>query len=388
MKNICLNSSVKGLLSILFCFFVMGFVDVVSIATSYVQQDFALNDSLANLLPMMVFLWFAVCSLPVGFLMNKIGRKKTVMLSIAVTMTAMLVPLINYSFAMVLVAFALLGIGNTILQVSLNPLVMDVVRKDRITSMLTFGQFIKAISSTLGPVIVGGVAGVLGNWKLIFVVYAVVTVLSWLWLYCVNITEANTKNARTGLNNIVNLMCNRYILMLFSMILLIVGFEIGLMTTLPKYLLEQYDIPIERGGLTCSLYFIARTIATFGGAIILAKVSSRKFLIISMLGAILSFGCFLFLESQWLIFTAVFFVGLFCSNVFAVAFSAAIQSQPDKANDISAFMIMGVAGGALIPPIMGGIADVSSHFISLFVPLLILVYLLVASFKLNHSSIK
>lgn len=248
MKNICLNSSVKGLLSILFCFFVMGFVDVVSIATSYVQQDFALNDSLANLLPMMVFLWFAVCSLPVGFLMNKIGRKKTVMLSIAVTMTAMLVPLINYSFAMVLVAFALLGIGNTILQVSLNPLVMDVVRKDRITSMLTFGQFIKAISSTLGPVIVGGVAGVLGNWKLIFVVYAVVTVLSWLWLYCVNITEANTKNARTGINNIVNLMCNRYILMLFSMILLIVGFEIGLMTTLPKYLLEQYDIPIERGG--------------------------------------------------------------------------------------------------------------------------------------------
>lgn len=384
MKNTNLNGSMKGLLPVLFCFFVMGFVDVVGIATSYVKKDFALSDSLANLLPMMVFLWFAVCSLPVGVLMNKIGRKKTVMLSVVVTTVAMLIPLIHYSFSIVLAAFALLGIGNTILQVSLNPLLTDVVRKDKITGMLTFGQFVKAISSTLGPVIAGCVAGFFGDWKLIFAVYAVATLLAWVWLYLVDIKEASVEQANTGLNNIASLIRNRYILMLFSMILLVVGFEIGLMTTLPKYLLDQYNIPIEKGGLACSLYFIARTIGTFGGAIILTKVDSRKFLTINLLGAILSFGCFLLFSAQWLIFVAVFLIGLFCANVFPIAFSAAIQSEPDKANDISAFMIMGVAGGALIPPIMGGIADMSSHFMSLFVPLCILLYLLAASFKLKH----
>ena len=166
------KTSVAGLLPVLFSFFVMGFVDVVGVATSYVKSDFALNDRIANLLPMMVFLWFAVCSLPTGMLMGRIGRKRTVMASAAVTFVAMLLPMVAYSFPVVLTAFALLGIGNTMLQVSLNPLLADVAGASRATSMLTLGQFIKAICSMLGPVLVGVAAGVWGNWRLIFLLYA------------------------------------------------------------------------------------------------------------------------------------------------------------------------------------------------------------------------
>ena len=79
------KSKVYQLMPVLFAFFVMGFVDVVGISTSYVKNDFTLSDTLANLLPMMVFLWFAVCSLPTGLLMGRIGRKKTVLLSSLVT---------------------------------------------------------------------------------------------------------------------------------------------------------------------------------------------------------------------------------------------------------------------------------------------------------------
>ena len=121
------KSSSLHLLPILFGFFVMGFVDVVGIASNYVKNDFALSDTVANLLPSMVFLWFFVFSVPTGILMNRIGRKNTVLLSIFVTGLAMLVPLVSYTYVAVLVAFALLGIGNTILQVSLNPLLTNIV---------------------------------------------------------------------------------------------------------------------------------------------------------------------------------------------------------------------------------------------------------------------
>lgn len=157
------KSFLKSLIPVLFAFFIMGFVDVVGISTSYVKHDFALSDTLSNLLPMMVFVWFAVFSLPTGIIMGKTGRKKTVLFSILTTCLAMAIPLFDYHFVSVLIAFTLLGIGNTILQVSLNPLLLDVVSKEKVTSMLTLGQFIKAISSTLGPVIASAAVGLFGN---------------------------------------------------------------------------------------------------------------------------------------------------------------------------------------------------------------------------------
>ena len=367
---------------VLFAFFVMGFVDVVGVSTSYVKSDFGLNDTLANLLPMLVFLWFAVCSLPTGLLMKRIGRKNTVLLSSLITIVAMVLPLVYYSFFSVLLAFALLGIGNTVLQVSLNPLLMDVVAKEKVTSLLTFGYFIKAISSTLGPVILSVAVGVWGDWHLVFWVYAVCTSLSWIWLVCTPIQEKREEVAYVG-GSIWKLFKNRKLMVAFSVILLIVGFEIGLMTAVPKYLLERCQIPIEQGGLGCSLYFAARTLGTFIGSIILSRYSSSRFLIINMVLALLAFGLFMVSSNSTIVLAGLFLVGLFCANVFPIIFSSAIQSEPSKADEISALMIMGVAGGAILPVFMGGIADVSNQFVSLFVPLLALVYILGVSVKMR-----
>lgn len=159
------------------CFFVMGIVDLVGISTNYVKQDFVLSDTIANLLPMSLFLWFAILAVPTGIMMNKWGRKRTVLLSMIITLLAMIVPYVSYSFPMMLFAFGMLGIGNTIIQVSLNPLLTNVVSSNRLTSSLTLGQFIKAIAAFLGPVIASRSALWFGDWKLVFVVYGVVTIL-------------------------------------------------------------------------------------------------------------------------------------------------------------------------------------------------------------------
>ena len=382
MKN---QTSFSKLLPVLFGFFIMGFVDVVGISTNYVKQDFQLSDSLANLLPMMVFLWFAVFSVPTGLLMNSIGRKKTVVLSMAITFVAMLVPLAAYKFEVVLVAFALLGIGNTILQVSLNPLLSNVVGGDRLTSSLTWGQFIKAIASFLGPVIAGFAAASLGNWKMLVPIFAVITRASSLWLLVTPIDEHTAGGKTSSFAACFALLKDTTILMFFIGIICVVGIDVGLNITVPKYLMVRCGIPLERAGLGTSLYFIARTTGTFIGAILLVKFSPRRFFLISMVVAIAGMLVMLTMSSLWAILVLVFVVGFAVANVFSIIFSAALQRKPERANEISGLMIMGVAGGAVIPPLMGVVSDSAGQTGGLAVLLIAMAYLLFCAYSLKKA---
>jgi FHS family L-fucose permease-like MFS transporter len=380
MRN---ETSFSKLLPVLFGFFIMGFVDVVGISTNYVKQDFALSDTLANLLPMMVFLWFAVFSVPTGLLMNSIGRKKTVALSMAITFVAMLVPLIAYRFEVVLIAFALLGIGNTILQVSLNPLLSNVVRGDRLTSSLTWGQFIKAIASFLGPIIAGFAATSLGNWKMLFPIFAAVTLLSSLWLMFTSIEEKPVEGKTSSFAACFGLLKDKTILMFFLGILFVVGIDVGLNITIPKFLMERCNILLADAGLGTSLYFIARTTGTFVGAIMLIRFSGRIFLIISMVVAIAGMLVMLMMSNLWAILVLVFILGFAVANVFSIIFSAALQKKPERANEISGLMIMGVAGGAIIPPLMGVVSDTFGQSGGLALLLVAMIYLLFTGFNLK-----
>ncbi len=377
------ENSFTRLLPVLFGFFIMGFVDVVGIATNYIKQDFALTDSLANLLPMMVFLWFAVFSVPTGLLMNSIGRKKTVVLSMVITFVAMLVPLIAYRFELVLVAFALLGIGNTILQVSLNPLLSNVVKGDRLTSSLTWGQFIKAIASFLGPIIAGFAAVSLGNWKMLFPIFAAITLLSTLWLIFTTIEEKPVEGKTSSFAACFSLLSDKTILMFFLGILAVVGIDVGLNITVPKFLMERCNILLDQAGLGTSLYFIARTTGTFVGAILLVKYSARKFFIISMIGAIAGMLVMFTMSNLWAILVLIFIIGFAVANVFSIIFSAALQKKPERANEISGLMIMGVAGGAVIPPLMGVVSDAMGLTGGLAVLLGAMLYLLILAFSLK-----
>lgn len=373
----------KAIYPIVFGFFVMGFVDVVGIATNYVKVDFDLSDTLANLIPMMVFLWFALFSIPTGILMGKAGRRNTVVIALGITVLAMLVPLLFYDFASILIAFALLGIGNTILQVSLNPMVANVVNPDRITSVLTLGQFIKAISSFLGPIIAGAAASFWGNWKLIFIVYAATTLISMIWLISTIPGKEKQEEAKATFGTTLSLFKDKYIVSLFLGILFIVGIDVGLNTSIPKLLMERTDMPLSEAGLGSSLYFAARTIGSFAGALLLAKLPAGRFLKYSMLTAILSFALLLFFDIPWVMFTMIVLVGLACANVFSIIFSYALQHQPERGNEISALMIMGVSGGALITPLMGIVSDGFGQVAGLAVLLFCLLYIYVISFRFN-----
>lgn len=379
------KSSISKVLPVLFGFFIMGFVDLVGIATNYVKQDFALSDTLANLLPMSLFLWFGILSVPTGMMMNKLGRKTTVLISMVVTFLAMLMPLISYSFPMILVAFGLLGIGNTIIQVSLNPLISNVVRGERLTSSLTLGQFIKSIASFLGPIIAGYAASKFGDWKLIFMVFAAITILSGLWLFLTRIPKESISQKVSSYSESFALLKDKSILLLFLGIVVAVGIDVGLNTTIPKFLMERCGIVLEQAGLGTSLYFVARTVGSFIGAIILVKFSGRKYFIISMLVAIPAFIAMLVLANLWAILSMIFIIGFAIANVFSIIFSTALKLKPESANEISGLLIMGVAGGAFIPWIMGVTSDSFGQVGGLVLLLAGLGYLLFNALRLKEE---
>lgn len=376
------GKKILGVLPLLFGFFIMGFVDVVGVATNYVKHDFMLSDSVANLLPMMVFVWFVLCSIPTGLLMGRFGRRNVVLLSIVITAVAMLIPIVRYDYPCVLVAFALLGIGNTILQVSLNPMVAAVVSSRRVASVLTLGQFIKAVSSMLGPVIAGAVAAMYGDWKLIFVVYAVVSVVSMLWLLC-GVKAENPSGSEQGaatMRSVIALCCNSRVVMLFFGIMCVVGLDVGLNVLIPQVLMVRTGMPLHEAGLGTSLYFLSRTVGALIGAFMLTRISSRSLLKWCMAVALVALVALMLAWDLYVIVALVIILGLMCANVFSILFSMALELEPAKNDEVSALMIMGVSGGAMIPPVMGLLSDLGG--VTSGIPLLIgcVVYICLLSF--------
>lgn len=346
--------SLVRLFPIMFGFFVMGFVDIIGVGTNNVKADFSyLNDTQANLLSLSCFFWFLVLAVPTGMLMNRIGRKNTVLLSFLLHVVAMIVPLVVYDFASVMVAFGLLGMANTLLQVSLNPLVTDVVGSGKVTGTLTLGQFVKAISSFVGPFIVAWASGTVFGWKLVFPIYAGMSLLALIWLWLTSVEEVRQERTEISFRDTFELFRDRRILLYFIGILVLVGADVGINVTFPKFLMERCELTRADAGLGNSVYFFARMLGAFCGGILLMKYSERKFFAYSVYIALAGLILVPLTGNLWFILFSVVVFGIGYANLFSIIFSLSLQRRPDRANEVSALLIAGIAGGAVLPPILG-----------------------------------
>ena len=346
------------LIPVMFSFFTMGFVDLVGIATNYVKADFQLSDTLANLLPSMVFFWFLIFSVPTGMLMNKIGQRKTVLLSIVVTVAALLLPLLNYSFASMLISFSLLGIGNTLMQVSLNPLLSNIVSGNRLASTLTLGQFVKAIASFLAPIIAGWAAVSWGNWKLLFLIFLVIAVIACVLLGMTHIDESSSVETKSStFGECFALLADKVVLISFLGIICHVGIDVGLNLTAPKLLMERLDMTLTGAGLATSVYFLFRTIGCFSGAFLLAYFPMKKVFIVSVLMMVAAMIGLFTMQSLAAHYVCIALVGLGNSNIFSMLFTRALLHLPNRKNEVSGLMIMGLFGGTIFPLFMGIVSD-------------------------------
>ncbi|MEQ3161757.1 MFS transporter [Parabacteroides goldsteinii] len=350
------------LIPVMLAFFAMGFVDLVGIASNYVKADLNLTDSEANIFPSLVFFWFLIFSVPTGMLMNRIGRKKTVLLSLIVTFFSLLLPIFGDGYMLMLISFSLLGIGNALMQTSLNPLLSNIISGDKLASSLTFGQFVKAIASFLAPYIAmwGATAAIPSfglGWRILFPVYMVVAVITILLLGATQIDEEKPEGKPSTFGECFALLGKPFILLCFIGIMCHVGIDVGTNTTAPKILMERLGMGLHDASFATSLYFIFRTAGCFLGAFILSRMSAKIFFGISVaMMALAMVGLSLF-HGKEIIYICIGLIGFGNSNVFSIIFSQAIQSMPQRKNEISGLMIMGLFGGTVFPLFMGFLSD-------------------------------
>ena len=375
------------LVPIMLCFFAMGFVDLVGIASNYVKADLNLTDSEANIFPSLVFFWFLIFSVPTGILMNKIGRKKTVMLSLVVTFVSLLIPVFGDNYGVMLCSFSLLCIGNALMQTSLNPLLSNIISGDKLASSLTFGQFVKAIASFLAPYIaMWGATQAMPTfglgWRVLFPVYMVIAVIAVLWLGATPIEEEKPDKA-SGFVSCLKLLGSPFILLCFLGIMCHVGIDVGTNTTAPKILMERLGMTLDEAGFATSLYFIFRTLGCFSGAIILQKVSARSFFVVSVICMLLAMAGLFVSDAEAVIYTAIALIGFGNSNIFSIIFSQALLAVPEKKNEISGLMIMGLFGGTVFPLFMGFASDAMGQDGAVAVMTVGVIYLLFYTLKIK-----
>ena len=351
------KNNLATLIPIMFAFFAMGFVDMVGTATNYIKADFHLSDTMANFLPSMVFLWFFFLSVPTSLLMNRIGKRNTVLVSLFVTTLALVLPLFGYNYPVMLVSFCLLGIGNTLMQVSLNPLISCVVKGDRLASSLTFGQFVKAIASFIAPIIASWAAVRFGNWRILYIAFLIIGIIATGYLWMTKVEEDAPTAHSSRFVDVIKLLGVPSVLLFFLGIVSHVGIDVGVNTAAPKILIERLGLPLTEAGIATSVYFLFRTIGCFTGSIILAKWDLRKFFALSVVLMIISMVGLFFCQTKAGIYVAIACVGYGNSNIFSMVFSKALLFMPDKKNEMSGLMIMGLIGGTVFPLLMGVLSD-------------------------------
>ncbi len=378
---------VMQIVPVMLCFFAMGFVDLVGTASNYVQKDLGLTDSQANLFPSLVFFWFLIFSVPTGMLMNRIGRKKTVLISLVVTAVSLIIPVAGDSYLTMLAAFSLLGIGNAIMQTSLNPLVTNLISSDKLASTLTFGQFVKAIASFLAPILAAwGATTYLPTfglgWRVLFAIYAIISVLSISLLAATPIEEERPDKA-SGVGQCLRLLGRPFILLCFLGIMCHVGIDVGTNTTAPKIIMERLGLPLEDAGFATSIYFIFRTAGCFLGAFILRSISPRLFFGLSVLMMLVAMGMLFVCHSLTALYIGIGLIGFGNSNVFSVIFSQALMSSQSEKNEVSGLMIMGLFGGTVFPLAMGFAADAIGQAGAVAVMTVGVIYLMYYTMKIK-----
>lgn len=385
------QNSIMTAFPVLFGFFVMGFCDIVGISSDYVQRSFNWSPMMTGFVPSMAFVWFLFLGIPIGNRMNKWGRKNTVLVSMVITIVGMILPLLAYDSVTCMVAYALLGIGNAILQVSLNPLLNNVItNKAFLTSSLTVGQVIKAASSLVGPEIVLLAVHYWGGdkWYYCFPILGFITLLSTVWLIATPIErERNVvSNSDLSMRNTFALLKDRTILLLFLGIFFIVGVDVATNFISSKLMSIRFGWSDEQVKFAPQVYFLSRTIGALLGAFLLTRIAEMRYFRINIVACVVSLLVLIGVEKDVVNIVCIGAVGFFASSVFSIIYSMALQARPEKANQISGLMITAVAGGGVVTPVIGFAIGTVGIIGGVVVTLACVLYLMYCAFGIKVTS--
>lgn len=361
-------------------FLAMGFADAAGPFVSLAKKQFELSNFAAQLVTFTGFLMFGILSVPMGVLQDKKGKKTVLLLGLSIMLAGILIPAVMglTTFPVFLITVLLLGAGGTTLQVAGNPIMRDVSAEGKYSRNLSMGQFVKAIGSLSGPLIPVIAARYYGlSWNVIFPIYSVavfITLLVCLPLKVNDEHEPGHEPATFGSS--LAMLKNGYVAMMILALFLYVGAEVSVSSGIPLYLQDRFHLDTTKIGLLgTGLFFLSLTIGRFSGGVILTWMKPKTFFAITCLLSVVGLLA-MFLPSATAAGAGFFIIGLGFANIFPLIFSIVIDNMPAQANALSGLMVMAIVGGAIVPPVMGIVADATGSMQTGFVvPLLALLYI-------------
>jgi len=363
----------------------MGFGDVSGPLTSQLQTDFSLSNFEAGLVTFMAFIMFGLLSIPMGLYQDRKGRKHMLLLGLLSALAGMILPVIgNYeSFILILGGLLFLGTGATMLQVAGNPIMRDVSPEGKYSRNLSFGQFVKAIGSLSGsliPILAARYWGL--DWKVLFPIYGGVMLIVVVILVATRIEEKAVREKPATLGSCLGLLKSPFVLLMVIGIFLYVGSEVSMSAKLPNFLEARFNYDIKEKGLLGTLFFfISLMTGRFLGGVILNWLSPKKFLISTTIFSIAGIACLFIVPDQFLAFVSIFIVGLGFANIFPLIFSITVDKLPERSNEISGLMVTAIIGGAIVPILVGGVADLLGLMAGFVVPALCMLYILFVTIR-------
>ncbi|MCM1301475.1 MAG: MFS transporter [Bacteroides cellulosilyticus] len=334
-------------------FFIMGFCDIVAPITGRIAAGLpAAQQGAVSFLPTMVFLWFLLLSAPVASLMNRIGRKSTALLGYAFTCVGLSVPFFageDCALGWYFAGFGLLGIGNTVVQVAVNPLLATIVPGERMTSYLTVGQIFRNTSLLLLAPLVTGLVAATGSWRLLLPIYAVLTVAGGVWLQLTTVPEPPQGGRSAGAADSFRLLRNPSVLLATLGVACFIAADVGIGFLSVRLIDNPSSI------LTTTGFYACRIVGTLVGAWVLVRYSDVKYLRWNMAAALALVVALLSVRNEAAIYAAVGLLGFAMACVFATFYAVATKAEADHANGVAGLMIMAISAGALSGPVCGAI---------------------------------
>ena len=376
-------------LPIFLAFFLMGLADAMGPNSDAVKGAYHLSSVTSTLLTFVVFIAFAVFSVPGGLLAARIGKKNLLLLGLGLNAAALVIPSFQVpSFPVLLACIFLLGVGTTFLQVAGNPIMRDVSAAGKYSRNLAFAQGIKGIGSTAATYLLTAIATLAFfqsmDWRAGFPFFCGLMVLAFVSVALLKVRETKADEP-PSIGSSLGLLKEPVFLLAVIGIFLYVGAESSMGRFLKPTLMEFGMDKDSANKFGPTMFFLLLTIGRLLGSAALAIMSPRNCFRLSALLGLLGTAA-LMVGSKPLALAGVVAAGLGFTNIWPMLFSITVEEKPQRANELSGLMCMAISGGAIVPLVMGHLVDSGLQARAFVVPAACFAYLLLLSLKGSRTA--
>lgn len=342
---------------VLMGYFVMAFSDMVAPLSGYLAAEYGAEQQTAvSFLPSMVFLWFLLFSVPTASLMSRYGRQRVALVGFMATSVGLLIPYLageGCSLGWYFLGFGLMGLGNMILQVTVNPMLASIAPKEKMSGYLTLGQIFRNSALMLFAPVALLLASCVGGWRPLLLFYGCIALGSAVWMWRAKIPELRERVHAISILDAVRLLRKRAVLVGT------VGVGLFLMVDVACGFLSARLIDDPSSLLTTTGYYACRIVGSIVGVVVLMRCSDRRYLAANLLLALVCVLMLIVAEQVWLIYLLFALIGFAFATIFATFYSAAMRAAGDCEDEAAGLLVMAISAGALSGPICGRIIAIT-----------------------------